>query len=240
MAQKGDVPANEDLAVGNAVLPPGMLAPYAGAAAPAGWLLADGSEKAVATYPALDAVLGTLYGPRTNGAGGVGVTHFRLPNLLGRVPVGRDAAQVEFDTLGDTPGAKTVTLAETDLPVHAHSDGTLAAAAHSHADGTLATAVGGDHNHGASPGGNNFMTVNGTISLFTVGFGTDRAVVARDGAASVVASGVTNNGGSHAHDVTGATATAVADVTGSTGSVGAGDDHDNVQPSLVVNYIVKT
>lgn len=37
------------------------------------------------------------------------------------MPVGRDAAQVEFDTLGETGGAKTHALTGTELPAHAHA-----------------------------------------------------------------------------------------------------------------------
>ncbi len=42
------------------------------------------------------------------------------PDMRGRVPVGRDAAQVEFDVLGETGGAKTQT--------HAHSFGSYGGA----------------------------------------------------------------------------------------------------------------
>ena len=38
----------------------------------------------------------------------------------GKVPVGIDASQTEFDTLGETGGAKTHTLAKTEIPPHQH------------------------------------------------------------------------------------------------------------------------
>jgi Collagen triple helix repeat (20 copies) len=38
----------------------------------------------------------------------------------GRVPVGVDAGQTEFDTVEETGGAKTHTLAETEIPAHTH------------------------------------------------------------------------------------------------------------------------
>lgn len=39
----------------------------------------------------------------------------------GRVLVGLDSGQTEFDTLGETGGTKTHTLATGELPVHSHS-----------------------------------------------------------------------------------------------------------------------
>lgn len=59
------------------VLPPGMIAPYAGAAAPTGWLLCDGSAVSRSTYAALFAVVGTTYGY------GDGSTTFNVPNTAG-------------------------------------------------------------------------------------------------------------------------------------------------------------
>lgn len=44
----------------------------------------------------------------------------------GRVLVGVDAGQPEFDTLGDTGGAKTHTLTVLEMPSHAHPGSTVA------------------------------------------------------------------------------------------------------------------
>lgn len=113
----------------------GTIHPYAGSTEPVGALLCDGSAVSRTTYAALFAIIGTTYGA------GNGSTTFNLPNLKGRVPVGRDAAQAEFDMLGETGGSKTVTLtkpnmlykgygniggAGTTLGVHDH-DGTATA-----------------------------------------------------------------------------------------------------------------
>lgn len=102
------------LGAGPAV-PAGSLVPYAGPSAPAGWLLCDGAAVGRAAYPALFAAVGTSYGP------GDGATTFNLPDMRGRVPVGRDPAQPEFDVLGEKGGAKTHTLTEAQMPSHSHA-----------------------------------------------------------------------------------------------------------------------
>ena len=59
----------------------GALLPFANTnTVPTGWLKADGAELSKAAYPALLAAVGTKYG-ETNGEGGVGTTHFRVPDL---------------------------------------------------------------------------------------------------------------------------------------------------------------
>lgn len=70
---------------------------------PTGWLLCDGSAVSRTTYSTLFALLGTVFGV------GDGSTTFNLPSLKGRIPVGKDSSQTEFDTLGETGGAKTHT-----------------------------------------------------------------------------------------------------------------------------------
>ncbi len=88
--------------------PPGTISAFAGAVAPAGWLLCDGQVVDREAWPALFAAIGTAYGS------GDGSTTFRLPDARGRVLVGRDSTQTEFATLGQTGGAKKhkLTMAE--------------------------------------------------------------------------------------------------------------------------------
>jgi microcystin-dependent protein len=96
---------NVAIAVDPLVSPTGAVISFAGATAPAGWLLCNGTTVSRTTYAKLFTLIGTTYN-----TGGEAGTDFRLPNLLGRVPVGRDASQTEFDTLGERGGAKTHTL----------------------------------------------------------------------------------------------------------------------------------
>ena len=89
--------------------PVGAMMPYGGTTAPTNWLLCQGQTVPQATYPALYALLGTAYG---SDAGG----NFTLPDLRDRVPVGASGTIAR----GATGGAKTHTLATTEIPAHAH------------------------------------------------------------------------------------------------------------------------
>ena len=88
--------------------PIGTITPFAGSTIPDGYLTCDGTAISRTTYSDLFAVIGTTYGS------GDGSTTFNLPNLKGRVPVGLDGTQTEFDTLGETGGSKY-------LQEHSHS-----------------------------------------------------------------------------------------------------------------------
>lgn len=96
-------------------LPPGMVMPFAGAVAPIGWLLCDGSAVGRQQYSALFAMIGTTYGA------GDGYRTFNLPNLLGRVIAGVDAGQTEFAALAQTGGEKVHTTTLAEMPIHGHT-----------------------------------------------------------------------------------------------------------------------
>ena len=83
--------------------------------APEGWLMCNGAVVARADYPVLFQAIGTTYN-----TGGETGAQFRLPSRQGRVGVGRDATQTEFDVLGELGGAKTHTLTAEQLPAHKH------------------------------------------------------------------------------------------------------------------------
>ena len=93
----------------------GQIVAHALATAPLRHLACDGAAVSRSTYSALFAAIGTQYGS------GDGSTTFNVPNLKGRVPVGIDTGQTEFDTRGETGGAKTHTLTVGQIPNHNHN-----------------------------------------------------------------------------------------------------------------------
>jgi microcystin-dependent protein len=96
--------------------PIGGVTTYAGSASPSSkWAICDGTAVSRTTYDVLFTRIGTTYGV------GNGTTTFNLPNLKGRVVVGVDVAQTEFDALGETGGAKTHTLTTAEMPSHQHT-----------------------------------------------------------------------------------------------------------------------
>lgn len=98
----------------NYSVPLGGIVQFSGTTAPNGWLICDGSEVSRETYSDLFAIIGTTYGA------GDESTTFNLPNLKGRVPVGYDSTQTEFDNLGETGGEKKHTLTVNEMPSHNH------------------------------------------------------------------------------------------------------------------------
>ena len=135
-------------------LPAGTMVQWAGAIAPTNWLLCDGTAVSRTTYATLFAAIGTAYGV------GDGSTTFNLPDLRGRIPVGKNGGS--FGTLGGTGGAETVTLTANNLPAHTHP---VSDPGHYHGlNGTLVSSfVGYGQNspingNATNPSGNNTTT----------------------------------------------------------------------------------
>jgi microcystin-dependent protein len=78
------------------------------------WLRCDGSQQPTITYPLLSSLIINIYGTADTGC-------FKLPNLIGRVPIGGL-------TPGITTGADMASLSK--LPVHSH--GTVTGTTHTH------------------------------------------------------------------------------------------------------------
>jgi microcystin-dependent protein len=145
------------------ITPIGGGVDFYGTAAPAGWLMADGSAVSRTTYAALFAALGTTYGA------GNGSTTFNLPNRCGRVAVARDVGQTEFDVLGETGGSKTSVAPHTHPIDHDHpsvtSGGMSANVTHSQSVSIpISNAASGGTDTAMGGGGQTGTLTNGSTS----------------------------------------------------------------------------
>jgi microcystin-dependent protein len=99
-----------ELVLSPALVPTGVVLPFAGSIAPTGYLMAQGQLVDRVAYAALFGVIGTTYGA------GDGSTTFALPDLRSRVPLGAgQGAGLRDRPIGSAGGREDATL-----PSHAH------------------------------------------------------------------------------------------------------------------------
>jgi microcystin-dependent protein len=85
--------------------------------APKGWAWCDGQLLPLSQNTALFSLLGTTYG-------GDGKSTFALPDLQGRAPMHQGQGPgLSLHDLGETGGAESVALLESEIPAHNHSIG---------------------------------------------------------------------------------------------------------------------
>src|SRR6187455_2060963 len=83
--------------------------------APKGWAFCDGQLLPISQNTALFSLLGTMYG-------GDGRSTFALPDLQGSAPMHPGQGPgLSLHDLGETGGSETVTLLESEIPVHTHA-----------------------------------------------------------------------------------------------------------------------
>lgn len=111
--------------------PPGVIMPYGGDNAPPGWLLCDGSPALQADYPDLFTAIGHKF-LDTAELAALGLSsslYFGLPDLRGRLPLGRDSmggtaanrvTSLAADTVGNSAGSETTDVKKENLPAHEH------------------------------------------------------------------------------------------------------------------------
>jgi microcystin-dependent protein len=83
--------------------------------APRGWFQCNGQLLPISGYSPLFAIIGTTYG-------GNGTTNFALPNMQCQVPMHWGTGPSGFSTvLGEVQGTPSVTLMQTQIPLHTHT-----------------------------------------------------------------------------------------------------------------------
>jgi microcystin-dependent protein len=236
-------------------VPLGAGMPFFGPVAPnSSFAFPRGQPISRTTYSALFAVIGTTYGA------GDGSTTFALPDLSGRLLAcreGMDGAPapgrittagsgIDGTALGATGGVETVTLATSQLPSHTHAN-TLSDPGHVHgvSDPTHAHGVSDPtHAHGVSDpththSSSSFGLAGGGLSGFASGGLAPGGVII-----NAAATGISIQAAATGVSIQGA-ATGVSIQSGSTGASivnaaqGGGLPHNNMPPTMMVNYIMR-
>jgi microcystin-dependent protein len=238
-------------------MPAGAVVPYAGAAAPTGFLLCNGASVLRTTYADLFTAIGTAFGS-------VDGTHFTLPDMRGRTPVGVGSNTYSFtfastdvntgtDQIAVTANSELITGRKIQLTTTGTLPTGLAAATDYYmivVDSThikLATTLSNAVNNTA-------IDITGAGSGTNTGTGTGTARTLAEHGGEQNHSITTTELASHSHQKASnygagggiSDATVWAEVSSAvpidyqTGLTGGNAAHNNMQPYLTLNYIIKT
>ena len=203
---------------------------------PSGWLLCDGTAVSRVTYTNLFVLIGTNYGS------GDSSTTFNLPDMRGRTPIGHGTGSgLTARNVGQKVGGET----------HSHTGGTFAVGNHTHtgpshnhtgpshqhatAGHSLSEAELASHRHGTAIGsGTSAGGGSGTVETPTITWTPTWY-------STYTGSGTAHDHGNVVAGGTGATGDAGTGNTGGTAPAfsGTSGSESDMQPSIVVNYIIK-
>jgi len=222
-------------------LPAGIMQMWCGTGTPTGWLDCNGASLLRADYPDLFTAIGTQFGS-------VDGTHFNVPDMRAKMPVGINGSITEFDAIGKTGGSAA-------MVGHTHAPGTLVNSAIGQGGGEPTTTGAGAHSHTISLTGGSHSHVSIKWTSTTPkdlsgipGGGTYLASVLYDGTSG---SGDALNSNSETHNHSGSTDASenhthqfphnhtISGATASTGSGSSPAGQENYSPYTVVKFVIK-
>lgn len=208
--------AQAGLGLGVGVLMPvGASMDYWGLTEPAGWVFMNGQALLrVGAAAALFAAIGTTYGA------GDGSTTFNVPDTCGRVTAGQDdmGGVASKNRLTGLAGGVDGDVLGAAGGAESHQLTTAQLASHTHANGTLSGNTNSAGNHTHTLAGNTVVSSAGGFE--GLGSGSNNHDV----------NPVTTTAGAHTHTVT---------ISGAMAAAGTDTAHNNVQPTIICNKIIK-
>lgn len=214
----GDLRATNFYATGNyyldnyVLIPAGTIIMSATVVEPAGWMHCDGRLLAKTEYPDLWMAILNTYTDISSS------THFKIPDMQGRCAIGSGSGSgLSSRPLGTYGGEEEHALSTSEMPSHSHSGTTDVSGTHTHSINDPG------HTHAQTTINDDFNN-SGTNPP---GFSADSAGSRTWNNISTSTTGITlNSNGAHSHTFT-------------TGTTGSGDAHNNMQPYMVVRYLIK-
>lgn len=198
-------------------IPSGTILNYVSTTAPEGWLLCDGSEVLISEYSALYNIIKDTYGESSNPN-----KLFKLPDFRGRVPVGCGlGVGLSKRALGDIGGEENHKLTKDEMPLHSHDIEIEEGGLHNH----IVNDAGHEHrvNNIVQKSGKN--TVSNTFNKNDTSR-IDNSLLTQNNTEKNTSNISIQEAGSHGHN-------AVINVSGGT------EAHNNMQPYIVTNFIIK-
>jgi len=197
------------------VVPTGAIFPYTSTIIPPGYMACNGQVLLQSEYSNLYGVIGLSYN-----VGGEPSGTFRLPSLTSRIPVGLNSGESEFSPLGKYGGSEKHLLSINELATHTHTQDahTHTQNAHNHTQSS--------HSHSATAG---FGAPGGSVGYGFYGAFRNRV-------------GITGGWGlgtdSRTPTIQGRVAINQSTVAQNL-STGGFEPHNNLQPYIVLNYMIK-
>lgn len=229
--------SNIDLLIARS-MPIGLVQMWGGTAAPnASWLLCNGAAVSRTTYADLFTAIGVAYGT------GDGSSTFNLPNLEGRVPVGYNPSAdtgISQRNLAATGGAETHTLTTAQLPAHTHAN-TVSSSSNTASTGITVSDSG--HAHNISPNPHNHKYTSALIpqdqsAKTGQNYPGDVALYPTQDGGTTTSTTLTISTGTAELSVTDPNHSHTISTTITNAAVGSGSSHENMQPFIVMNYII--